>query len=55
MGLMAAPGMLPPGNGMPVPGMIGTPNRLCEKSPVRSASVGTLVTRVMPSRERVPS
>ena len=52
---MKKSGMRPPAKGWPVKGFVGTPKRLCEKSPARSAAVGTLVMRVMPSRERVPS
>ena len=48
-------GITPPENGWPVKGSTGAPKRLCEKLPARSSRVGTLVMRVMPSRERVPS
>ena len=44
-----------PGNGCPLKKLMGGGSTLFEKSPARSAAVGTLVTCVMPSVVRVPS
>ena len=44
-----------PGNGWRENGSTGGVKSDCEKSPCRSASVGTFVTRVIPSRSRVLS
>ncbi len=45
--------MVAPGSGCLDSGSTGAGKRDCEKFPARSAAVGTLVTRVIPSRSRV--